>query len=176
MSDLLFDGRDLSDGERSRLESFKADLDAAKAEILESVPEHVIALGGIIRKGIETGTIDSFRAFLEEHSISFEEDWLYDLRDLIIIQRFDLMELEPEARERLRHRTLAQDSSVAPSSDYLEACNTGSVPHCRDCRWFVKAPSDGDDKSELSCVQMGTKGADQACVGFKFKDSENLTV
>ena len=173
MTDSLLGDPDLSTGD-SILEAFEAELDAAKKRILENVPEHIIALGGIIRSGIEEGTIASFRDFLNEHSIPFQEDWLHDLRDLIVIQRFDLKDLEPEARQRLRHRTLEQDAHV-PTDDYVAACKSGSIPNCCDCEWFVNAPNDSDDNSELSCVQMGTKGADLACVGFTNKDSEKLS-
>lgn len=172
MTDSTIEDSALPTGEGSVLEAFEAELGAAKKRILEDVPEHIIALGGIIRDGIEEGTIASFRDFLNEHSIPFQEDWLHDLRDLIVIQRFDLKDLEPEARQRLRRRTLEQDAHV-PTDDYVAACKSG-IPNCRDCEWFVNAPNDSDDNSELSCVQMGTKGADLACVGFTNKDSEKL--
>jgi hypothetical protein len=171
MSD-IFEKESLSPESLERQESFEEDIRAAKERILKSVPEDIANLGTLLRRSLATGDLSEFIAFLENRNMHFEENRVEHLRDLIIVQRFDLKEFEPAARERLRARTLLVDDVSMMTADYSQAVASGSVPSCRDCQYFVTAPKDGttegDDKA---CVEFGTKGADQACVGFRFKES-----
>lgn len=84
----------------------------------------------------------------------------------------DLKDLEPDARARLRARTLASDDASQMTDDYRAGLERRSDLRCRDCQWFVQAPNDGDltnvDQSK-SCVELGTKGADVACFGFQLR-------
>lgn len=82
----------------------------------------------------------------------------------------DLKDLEPDARARLRARTLAGDDASRMTDDYRAGLERGADLRCRDCRWFVQAPNDGDSADvdqTKSCVALGTKGADAACFGFQ---------
>jgi len=169
MSD-IFEKESLSPESLERLAEFEEDIKAAKEQILGSVPEDIANLGALLKESLVTGDLSDFRAFLEKRDMLFEGIRLEHLRDLIIVQRFDLKEFEPAARRRLRARTLLTDDQSMMTADYRKAVSTGVVPNCRDCQWFVTAPQDSDCNDELSCVALGTKGADQACVGFTFKD------
>ncbi len=82
----------------------------------------------------------------------------------------DLKDLEPEARARLRAHTLASEDASCMTDDYRAGLERGRDLRCRDCRWFVKAPTDcdlNDPNAMKSCVELGTKGADAACFGFR---------
>jgi hypothetical protein len=169
MSD-IFEKESLSPESLERFESFEDDIEAAKERILESVPEDIANLGALIRESLVTGDLSEFKAVLEKREMPFDESRLEQLRDLIIVQRFDLKEFEPAARERLRARTLQEEDPSMMTADYGRAIRAGEVPHCRDCQWFVIAPKDGATEADnKSCVQLGTKGADQACIGFTLK-------
>lgn len=168
MDEKVFDPTPLSVEERGRLEAFEADIEKAKQQILESVPDDIAGLGTLIRESVAMGDLHQFRTFLDENDISIKDDGLEYLRDLIIIQRFDLKDLEPSARVRLRQRTLMTENPVNMTLDYKTAVEAGSIPSCMDCRWFINPPSD----EERSCVAMGTKGVDQACIGFMVKELE----
>ena len=75
--------------------------------------------------------------------------------------------MEPEARSRLRLLTLDNDDMEKATTDYRDGSLSGADLRCRDCCWFVTAPNDDDgDDHDKSCVELGTKGADKACVGF----------
>jgi hypothetical protein len=148
---------------------FKAGLEAAKEKILSDAPDEIAALGGIIREAIEKGNVTGFKKFLEEQEMSFDGS-IEHLMDLIIIQRLDLKDLEPAARVRLRARTLQSEDPAMMTPDYKTAVEADGIPNCRDCRWFVTGPDDMGEHDNKSCVEHGTKGADQACFGFLFKE------
>lgn len=171
MSD-IFEKENLSPESLERQESFEDDIRAAKERILESVPEDIANLGTLLRESLVTGDISEFIAFLENRNMHFEETRVEHLRDLIIVQRFDLKDLEPEARKRLRARTLLADDQSRMTPDYRQSVSLGGIPSCRDCQYFVTAPRDGTtEDDDKACVDFGTKGADQACFGYRFKRS-----
>jgi len=172
MSEKIFDSRTLSTEERGRIEAFEADIQKAKDRILDSVSEDIANLGALIKESLATGDLSEFQGFLAKQEMHFAGSKLEYLRDLIIVQRFDLKEFEPEARLRLRQRTLLAEDPAMMTPDYKAAVEKDGIPHCRDCRWFVTGPTDMGALDDKSCVELGTKGADQACIGFTFKEDQ----
>lgn len=156
------------------LENFEAALKDFRRKTLAEAPEHIRRLGKILRRSVESGSLLSLKRFLDRHLDEVPRP-LEAFRDYLIINRIDLKDLEPEARHRLRKRTLATQDRTLATTDYRQAAvqarKRGEQVYCRDCRWFVTAPRDGNERAELSCVQLGTKGADVACVGFTAKPS-----
>lgn len=140
-------------------------MQAARDRVLLEAPEHIRELGPIIRRSIEND-MGELEVFLQKHEIEYESQRLEELRDALIVQRIDLKDLEPAARERLRSRTLATEDPNVTTKDYAAAVASGSVPRCCDCRWFVTAPRDGTPDGDKPCVNFGTKGVDIACRGF----------
>lgn len=132
----------------------------------DSVPEHLILLGEIVRETVSTGNLNPLAKFLEKHEIAVSPENLLQFRDLIIVRRLDLRDLADAARMRLRSRLLANEDTSLMSKDYAAYLEVGAVPRCRDCRWFVTAPNDGTPTGDKSCVGMGAKGSDVACIGF----------
>lgn len=177
MSKKTFDYSSLSKEEREHLEAFEAEIEAAKKRIIDESPEHIARLGEILRRSVETGDLAEFLAFLQEHEATdgIGPDNVEELRDLLITQRIDLKDLEPDARARLRYKMLAGEDSRCMTEDYYSAAKSGDIPRCRDCKWFVTAPNDGEKDGDKSCVQMGTKGADLACLGFTLPIKEPST-
>ena len=176
MSEEIFDSSVLSHEEKGRFEDFEADIQKAKDQILGSVPEDIANLGTLLRECLATGDYSEFRRFLDERDLRFEKGHLEHLADLIIVQRFDLKDLEPAARTRLRHRTLLNEDPAMMTVDYKAAVDASGIPSCRDCHWFINGPDDMGDHDNKSCVALGTKGADQACFGFTRKISEKPSV
>jgi len=171
MADRLYDYSALTDEQRKHLETLETEIQQAQKKILDEAPDHLLQLGGILRRSTETESLEEFRSYLQKHSIDIAggERELALFRDLLIIRRIDLKDLEPEARQRLRFHTLIQENPKNMSSDYRAAISEGDIPNCRDCRWFVTPPNDGQEGSDKACVEFGTKGADQACYGFTNK-------
>jgi hypothetical protein len=168
MAERLYDYSKLTDEQRQHLETLESEIEQAQKELLEQTPEHLLELGNVLRRSIETDDPDELRSYLQEHKIELaggkrELEWF---RDLLITQRIDTKDLEPEARARLRNQTLSSENPMSMSSDYRAVASTGQLPCCRDCRWFVTPPNDGEENADKSCVELGTKGADQACHGF----------
>jgi len=141
-------------------------LENHREEVLRNAPEHLRVLGPILRNSAETDALAEFQKFLSDHDISIPDCHLVAFRDYLIIHRIDLKDIEPLARERLRARTLAKEDPRRMSVDYQAVIESGLIPTCRDCKWFVAAPEDGGTNSDKSCAQMGTKGVDVACYGF----------
>lgn len=168
MAERLYDYSKLTPEERQHLETLETEIQKAQKELLEQTPEHILELGNVLRRSIETEGLDEFRSYLQEHTIEIAggERELYRFRDLLITQRIDMKDLEPDARARLRTYTLAAEDQNTMSLDYQTVASTGTLPRCRDCQWFVTPPNDGEENADKSCVAMGTKGADQACFGF----------
>lgn len=148
------------------LDTLEERLRTLREKMLADAPAHLKKLGKILRRSVETGKFAKLRRFFRVNSIVVSREDLPAMRDLLIIKRIDLKDLEPAARERLRARTLSKENPIMMSKDYQEAAQRGEIPSCRDCEWFVQAPNDGEKDDEKSCVAMGTKGADQACFGF----------
>ena len=134
----------------------------AAKRCFEGSPPHLVRLGKLLRRSVEKDTTVKLRRFLTEQNIHVKRKDLPIFRDLLIVGRVDLKDLEPEARKRLRARTLLGEDPEMMTADYKDAMSSDDLPTCRDCEWFVKAP-DGEEKS---CVEFGTKGADMACFGF----------
>lgn len=128
-------------------------------------PEHLKKLGDVLRRSVGHDVAE-LAAFLSQHEITVDAHLLEVFRDVLIVKRIDLKDLEPEARARLRARLLQADDSSQMTPDYLAAVKDGEVPRCRACRWFVTAPGDGSPGGDRPCTSYGTKGADQACFGF----------
>ena len=156
----------LSPAQRRVLSDYERRIREAQQVLEATAPIHIKRLGKIIRRSLAKNTLVKFKRFLKEHRAGISKQDLPAFMDYLIINRIDLKDLEPAARERLRARNLTNDDTRQMTKDYREATADGGIPHCRDCRWFVTAPMDGEDNSEKSCVEMGTKGVDTACFGF----------
>jgi len=158
------------DGSTSSQEKMLHDFDEKISKSVETrlqiTAEQDASLAKIIRRSTETGSLVKLARILKHHGIDIPKRNLRNFRDYLIINRMDMKDLEPQARERLREYFLRGDGKANMSDDYRQSVCSGSVPKCRGCRWFVTAPDDSDTNSELSCVEMGTKGADDACVGY----------
>lgn len=142
---------------------------AAREELLARAPEHIRQLGGILRESIAEDTLEPLTKFLEEHGIEVPEDKIDTFRDVLIVGRVDLADIAPDARERLRARTLLSQPLSAMTLDYRAAALSGQSLHCRDCKFFVTPPNDDGPHADKACVAFGTKGADEACFGFLWK-------
>lgn len=129
------------------------------------LPEHALELGDLIRRCLSMNDLSEFRDFMLKHEIEIPESSHEAFRDFLIVNRLDLKDLEPDARERLRALTLSNEDSACMTADYKAVVESGRTAYCRSCRWFMSSPEDGDNAGK-SCVQMGTKGADKACFGY----------
>ena len=130
---------------------------------LRLAPKEVRRVAAIIRGG----DLRQFRKFLRRQNIVIQNEDAAAFRDYLIIHRIDLKPMEPEARARLRLLTLKDQDADKATPDYRDGVLSGADLRCRDCSWFVTAPNDNDgDEHDKSCVQLGTKGTDKACVGF----------
>jgi hypothetical protein len=148
---------------------FERQISEWRARALASRPAHVRALSKILRRGAETGRLGGLIRWCHEQRIPIRRD-LSLFRDFLITQMIELKDLEPSARARLRARTLASEDSARMSDDYRAGLERGTDLRCRDCRWFIQAPRDGDSADAdqtKSCVELGTKGIDIACLGFQ---------
>jgi hypothetical protein len=150
------------------LEEYERRIKTATEALQQEAPEHIKTLGNIIRKSVATGSTVKLKRFLSEHEIDVAPRHLEAFRDHLIIHRIDLKDLEPEARARIFLRAHACENPSNMTEDFRKEIQVNNHPKCRNCRWFVTAPKDGDDNSEKSCVEMGTKGADRACYGFTY--------
>lgn len=137
----------------------------ARDQQWKNSPEHIQQLGEVLRRSVDQD-VSGLAQFLKTHEIEVAPEHLEEFRDVLIVKRIDLKDLEPAARERLRAQTLSSDDPSQMTLDYIEAAKAGGVPQCRNCRWFVTAPGDGTPTGDQPCVNFGTKGADQACFGF----------
>lgn len=169
MDDKRPDGLSLS--QEKTLQEFDEKISKQAETRLRVTKEQDEQLAKLVRRSTETGSLVKLHRFLEDQEIDMPKRNLMGFRDYLIINRLDMKDLEPAARARLRDKLLAIKDSCEMSDDYRQATCSGSVPRCRDCRWFVTAPDDGEENSDKSCVQMGTKGADVACVGFTYRPS-----
>lgn len=161
----------LDPAQQKILHEYEEMLKKASLSRIEKAPEHLKELGKILRSSVEKGSLAKLRRFLKEHDVIVPRSKLEAFRDYLILNRIDLKDLEPDARARLRERYLSTEDPTLMSRDYREASKSGSVPRCRDCRWFVTPPNDGEEGSDKACVEFGTKGADKACYGFTLKPS-----
>lgn len=136
---------------------------------LKALPEHLAALGDIVRESVQTGDLQRFAEFLLEQQIAIQEGLLEQVRDLVILRRLDLKDLEPAARERLRARVLSTQDPQQATDDYTSEALAGRTPRCLDCHYFATAPCDESSGGDQSCVELGAKGGDEACIGFTKK-------
>lgn len=162
----MADMAELSPAQRRVLDNFERQIKEERQRLEAQTPAHIRQLGKILRRSIAKDTTVKFRRFLKKHGIHIPRRDLEHFRDHLIVNRVDLKDLEPAARERLRARTLAKEDPKNMSVDYRREIAGGQLPHCRDCRWFVVAPNDGEPAGDKACVEFGTKGADTACYGF----------
>lgn len=169
MSKMEPDLSKLSPAQRRLLEEIERQIQEAVERVNSQTPEHLKLLGKILRRSIETGNMAKLRRFLKEQDIEVPRKELESFRDHLIIHRIDLKDLEPAARARLFARAHAKEDPRNMSPSYRAAVAQGVIPSCRDCRWFVTAPNDGENNADKSCVELGTKGADIACYGFTDK-------
>jgi len=135
----------------------------------QETPEHLKELGQVLRRSVDHD-VDELAAFLSKHEIQVAAEHLAEFRDVLIVKRIDMKDLEPAARARLRARLLQADDPRHMTADYAAAIQAGEVPRCRSCRWFVTAPGDTTAGGDKPCTSFGTKGADQACFGFTKTD------
>lgn len=151
------------------LSDVETQLMAARQSYAEQLPEHLKLLGELVRESVATGDLFGIWTFLHDQGIDVPNREMVTFRDLLIVKRLDLKDLEPAARERLRAKMLADEDPSLASSDYLDAVHSGANPRCRDCKYFVVAPNDGEPGGDQPCVNFGTKGTDAACLGFTKK-------
>ena len=132
-------------------------------EALRAAPKEIRRVAEIIRGG----SMRKFRKFLRRQNITLEHEEASAFRDYLTINRVDLKPLEPAARARLRVLTLKDQDVAEATDDFRDGVLSGADLRCRDCMWFVTAPNDDDGENhDKSCVALGTRGADKACVGF----------
>lgn len=158
----------LTVAQRTLLDEYERRLKTAGEDILKAAPEHVKELGGIVRNNLANGSLVELKAFLHLHDIEIDDCDLEAFRDHLIIQRIDLKDLEPAARERIFLRAHARENSENATKDFLAEKRLSGKVRCRSCRWFVTAPFNGSKNENKSCVELGTKGADHACYGFTY--------
>lgn len=135
----------------------------------KDTPDYLKELGDVLRRSVDHDLVE-LTAFLSKHEIQVAVELLPEFRDVLIVKRIDLKDLEPAARARLRTRLLQTDDPSHMTPDYVAATQAGEVPRCRSCRWFVTAPGDATAGADKPCTSFGTKGADQACFGFTKND------
>ena len=141
-----------------------------RTEAVQKLPTRGRTLAAIVRRPVDPQGLRKLERWCRKHDIHIEHRWLPRFRDYLITQLIELKDLEPEARARLREHWLANQDARLMTEDYADGFLSGSDMRCRDCRWFVRAPKDGeagDGDQDKSCVSLGTKGADIACYGFQ---------
>src|SRR5689334_3240189 len=112
------------------LEDLEAKFRVAREQQWEETPEHIKQLGDVLRRSVDRD-VDELAAFLKSHDIEVDRDKLETFRDTLIVQRVDLKDIEPAARERLRARLLAGDDPRMMTADFREAAASGELPRCR---------------------------------------------
>jgi hypothetical protein len=154
-------------------ESLPVDLEQQIAQwrlsVQASMPAHVRALARVVRRSVETGRLNALDRWCKKRGLRLKRRQLRPFADFLITRLLELKDLEPDARARLRRDALMRQDASRTTEDYRRGFAAGEDLRCRDCRYFVTAPNEGDstDASDSqSCVALGTKGADQACVGF----------
>lgn len=170
----------LRDGTEQPTVPLKLDVSAEPADLEQHIarwrhtaeanqPLHLATLSAIVRRSVATGRLGALHRWCNKRGIAISRHQLEVFRDLLITRLFDLRDLEPDARRRLRRRQLAGQDVRQMTADYRRGTARGDDLRCRDCRFFVTAPNDGDGRDasgDKSCAALGTKGADAACVGF----------
>lgn len=157
----------LTVAQKNLLDQYEKRLESATEALQQEAPEHVVKLGAIIRKSVANGSLVKFKRFLGELDIYIPGRDLEAFRDHLIIHRIDLKDLEPVARARIFSRAHSKEDPSNMTSDFRQEMDKGVAPKCRNCRWFIIAPNDSDCNGTKSCVEMGTKGTDIACYGFR---------
>lgn len=139
---------------------------AAQQQYLSRLPEDLQGLGVIIRGTLATDDLGPLQEFLEQHEIDIPRTQLAFFRDVLILQRMDLSDVAPAARERLRVHVLVTQDPTQKTTDYRRYEAQGTIPLCRSCKYFTKPPNDGSPDGDKACVNFGTRGADAACFGY----------
>jgi hypothetical protein len=133
--------------------------------VLGQTEKQSAKLGKILRRR----GLFSFKMFLRKHKIKLPKEQVPLFMDYLITKRSDLKDLEPEARRRLRQYKLKDQPEHLKTRDYLIYIESELAPTppltCKNCRWFMSAPPGYVD----SCVELGTKGADDPCYGYTKK-------
>jgi hypothetical protein len=136
---------------------------------LAGLPSHLRSLAKLVRRSVATGRLNALDRWCKRRGLVVRRSRLRAFRDYLITRLLELKDLEPAARARLRRDALATEDERQMTDDYRRGVQAGDDLRCRDCRYFVTAPSDGD-RTDASAdkprVALGTKGADLACFGF----------
>src|SRR4051812_17143818 len=104
-----FDLSKLSPEQLTELRSLEERIKQWNATALLAAPARTRTFGAILRKSVHTGSLSAMRRFLRKHDFEIPRHLLSAFRDYMITQRFDLKDLEPAARARLRLRTLSTE-------------------------------------------------------------------
>lgn len=140
-----------------------------RCSAIDSLPPRIRKLSAIVRRSVATGRLGALRRWCKQNGLRVSRHQLRAFRDFLATRLLNLADLEPAARARLRTAALRGQDLVQMTDDYRQDSARGEDLRCRDCRYFVTAPGDSDPRDPnhaKSCVELGTKGADQACVGF----------
>ena len=136
---------------------------------LSALPPRLRRLSPLLRRAAKTGRVRKLARWCQRQGLAIPKRSLPLFRDFLITRMLDLRDLEPAARARLRRHHLHQLVDAHATADYRDGVEKGEDLRCRDCRWFVCAPHDGDasdPSSDQPCAALGAKGADAACPGF----------
>lgn len=148
----------------------QAKLDALRVQLENStplVPAKAKRLGKILRRR----SLFFFKSFLRSVNLldKIPPEMVPLFMDYLTIKHFDLQDLEPGARSRLREAKLDDQSEDVKTPDYKHYVDgSDDPPSCKHCAWFVTPPAGEED----SCVALGTKGPDFPCYGFILKKVE----
>src|SRR5258708_6653863 len=96
----------------ARVVDFEKQVAEWREHALMRLPAHVRALGPILRHAVKTHRLGALERWCRKYGFEIERRRLPIFRDVLITQRLDLKDLEPDARARLRvHRLGDQDEA-----------------------------------------------------------------
>jgi hypothetical protein len=153
----------------TRVANLEQQIASWRQSALAALPPHLRQLSPILRRAVRTGRVRKLARWCQKLGLSIPKRTLPLFRDYLITKMLDLKDLEPGARARLRRHRLRQLHDARPTPDYRLGVEKGEDLRCRDCRWFVCAPRDGDRSDpgdDQPCAALGAKGIDAACPGF----------
>lgn len=139
-------------------------------QLMAELPEEVRRLGNVIRMSLKFGTTRSLERYLRKLGFQVDRNRVEQLRDVLILNRSDLLELAPAARQRLRVVYLRDQPGGAMTEDFAMALHLASGipergPRCGQCQHFGHAPADEGPEAK-PCIALGARGTDLACFGF----------